>query len=120
MFKVVLLFILFSVFSFTNAIAQIKTKVYTSKLQPESVTYNGSPNPNECLESVEWGITIKTEKASSFFLMEYEEIEKLKEKIGDAEVLIEVVYYNEPHDVSNAVGRVVKITLKDEVLYRSY
>jgi hypothetical protein len=99
--------------------AQIKTKSYTSKFLPESVTYNGSPNPNECWESVAWGIRIKTEKGKPFFSISYQAFENLKEKIGDKEVQIEVVYYNEPSDDSGAVGYVKKIIFKGEVIYKN-
>jgi hypothetical protein len=53
----------------------------------------------------------------SFFLISYQASEKLKEKIGDAKVLVKVSYFDELFDSSGAVGTVIKISLKDEVLY---
>jgi hypothetical protein len=41
-----------------------------------------------------------------FFSMPQRETEKLKNKIADAEVIIEVLYFSEPEDGSNAVGYV--------------
>jgi hypothetical protein len=53
----------------------------------------------------------------SFFLISFESFEKLKEKIGDAKVLVKVSYFDKPFDSSGAVDTVLKISLKDEVLY---
>ncbi len=103
----------------TTSPAQGKVTIFSSKFLPESVTYNGSPNPNECWESVAWGVRIISGRASSFFTMDYKDVEKTKEKAGDSEVLIEVAFYDEPLDGSGAEGRVIKIVLKGEVIYES-
>ena len=99
--------------------AQSGTKVFKSKFLPTEVTYNGSPNPNECWESVASGINIKVGKTVSFFSMAYQEIERLKEIIGNAEVQIEVIYYNEPEDGSGAKGEVKIITLNDKLIFEN-
>jgi hypothetical protein len=114
----ILLFVFF-MFSLKSITAQINKKVYVTKFHPESVTYNGSPNPNECWESVAWGITIKIKKNNSFFLISYEAFEQLKEKIGESKVEIEVAFYDEPVDGSGAVGCVTKIVLDGKVLYEN-
>ncbi len=104
---------------YSNSKAQIITKVYSTKFQPETVGFNGSPDPNECWDSVAWGIKIKTENGYSFFNMGFNEIERLKPIIKNSKVQIEVNYYSEPLDGSGAVGSVLKITLKGEVIYHS-
>jgi len=43
--------------------------------------------------------------------------EKLKEKIGDAKVLVKVSCFDKPFDSSGAVDIVIKISLGNEVLY---
>lgn len=93
-----------------------KTGVYTTKFQPRHVTYNASDNPNECWEAVAWGIEIESK---GFFSLEYQAIEKLKVRIGDEEVQVEVIYYDEPIEGSYEVGLVTKITLKGEVIYKN-
>lgn len=102
---------------YTNVGAQENlVKVFTSKFVSQNVTYNASPNPNECWEAVEWGIKIKDGKHESFFTLNYQEIEKLKSKIGEEDVQIAVVYYDEASE-GGATGMVSKITLKGEVLF---
>mgnify|MGYP001589733842 CR=1 FL=1 len=92
---------------------EVKTKVHTTKFLPRHVTYNGSPNPNECWESVAWGIEIN----NALFTLGYSVIDKLKVLIGDNEVEVKVVYYEEPIEGSGEIGRVVKLTLKGEIIY---
>jgi hypothetical protein len=55
----------------------------------------------------------------SLFLISYKAFEKLKENIGDAKVQVKVSYFDEPFDNSGAVGTVLKISLKDEILYEN-
>ena len=99
--------------------AQKNSEVFTTKFVLGFVTYNGSPNPNECWEAVERGIKIKTEKTTYFFTVPNTDINKLKEKIGDSEVEITVNYFNEPLNDSEAMGCVSKITLKGEVIFEN-
>ena len=114
-----LLISVLSTFSSSSGLMGQHKEVYSAKFESHSVTYNGSPNPNECWESVANGIIIKTEKEIGFFTMPNNVMESLKKKIGDAEVLIEVIYYEEPLEESGALGGVQKITLKGEVLFKN-
>ena len=117
--KTLFILIVFILYSAVSAKSQEKTRVYTSKFIPESITYNGSPDPNECWESVDWGVKIKTKKTSIFVLMPYQDIEKLKTEIGDQEVKIKVDFFEEPESGSGAVGIVEEIILGDKVIYKS-
>jgi len=119
MTKAFVIFIILIVFPWKSSTAQVNTKIYLSEFHPEPVTYNGSPNPNECWESVAWGIKIKTTKGSAFFLIGYQAFEKLKEIIGDAKVEIEVMYFDEPDFGSGAVGCVSKIVSDGKVLFEN-
>jgi len=119
MTKSLIMFSFLMFFTWKSSTAQENTKIYLSEFHPESVTYNGSPNPNECWESVAWGIKIKTEKGSAFFLIGYQAFEELKEKIGDAKVEIEVMYLGEPDFGNGAVGFVTKIVSDGKVLYEN-
>ncbi len=116
--KALIFLLLFSFFGSVNLAAQKEMKIYSSKFIPQEITYNASPNPNECWEAVAWGIEIKVEKGTQFFSMSYRDIDSLKKIIGDAEVQIEVIYYSEMEEGSGAVGEVVKITLGDVVVYK--
>jgi len=109
---------IFFFFAWSNAIGQQKTEV-SSKFVPKTVTYNASPNPNECWEAVDWGINIDTKIVRGFFNLPNKAVKTLKEKIGDDEVLIEVIYYEEPVEGSRAIGSVSKITFKGEVIYEN-
>ena len=112
-----LLLFLTSSYSQGQSISE-KTYVCSTKLNPHSVTYNGSNNPNECWESVAWGIEIETEKVKGFFSLEYRVIEKLKPIIGDQEIEVEVSYYDELFESSGEIGNVVKIKLKGDIIYQ--
>ncbi|HET6991971.1 MAG TPA: hypothetical protein VFJ43_11635 [Bacteroidia bacterium] len=98
--------------------AQNGTKTFTTKFQSRSVTYNASRKNNECLEAVAWGIEIKTGKGSQFFLMPYRDIDTLKQKIGDAEVEVEVYCYDKPEQGSGAAGEVKQITMNGVAIYK--
>ena len=102
--------------SFLPALAQSRTKTFTTKFIPNHVTYNGSDNPNECWESVAWGILIEEGENVYFFSMSYRDVEASKEKIGDAEVIIEVGFYDEPYSDSGEDGWVKKITLNGVII----
>jgi hypothetical protein len=115
--KTFIISIIFIILVCKDTIAQKGTETYYTKFIPETVTYNGSDNPNECWESVDWGIRIKTDKCDSFFNMDYKNIERIKKQIGDAEVQIEVIYYDKTYDKSGAVGSILKITFANEVVY---
>jgi hypothetical protein len=103
-----------------SALGQEKTITYKTKFEPESVTYNGSPNPNECWEAVDHGIRIKTSEGEPFFTMPSQDVQRLKERIKDAEVVVEVFYYpvlERAQNGSGASGSVVKVTQGNEVLF---
>ena len=93
-----------------------KKGVCTTKFVPKVVTYNGCPDLKICCEAVERGIMIETPEVWGFFLSP---TEGLKEKIGDAEVVVEVVYYEEEDRIGSGEmeGAVIKITLDGEVLF---
>lgn len=116
MYKGILLFcsgLLFMV----NVNGQQKATLYNVPFTPHSVTYNGSPNPNECWESVDWGILVPNGKTKHFFTLPNGRLDELKKQIGDERVDIEVIYFDEPVYGSGANGNVVKIVWKEEVLY---
>jgi hypothetical protein len=117
MYKEFFLIVIIIIYIGTTSNAQTRTNVYSTKFIPESVTYNGSDDPNECWESVDYGIIIKVENSSLFFNMEYRDLEILKEKIGDTEVQVEVIYYDEPTSGSYSVGKVVKVSLNEEIIF---
>jgi hypothetical protein len=117
MTKAVIIIFNIALIIYTGSNAQEKSQVYSTKFIPETVTFNGSDNPNECWESVACGITIKTGKNNSFFELDFSHTEKLKKLIGEAKVQIEVIYYNEIEVKTGAVGRVSKITFQNGVIY---
>ncbi|HYG49526.1 MAG TPA: hypothetical protein VD905_01435 [Flavobacteriales bacterium] len=93
--------------------AQEKRATYATKFIPYHITYNGSDDPNECWESVAYGIVVNRE----YFSLPFNALEELKTKMGDAEITVEVVYYEEPYENSGEVGSVLKITLDKQVLW---
>lgn len=97
----------------------VTEKIYicSTKFNPHSVTYNGSDNPNECWESVAWGILIDTDKVKGFFSLGYQEIEKLKTIIGDNEIEVQVAYYDEWLESSGEIGHVKSIKMSGEIIY---
>lgn len=111
------LFFAFLLLTVSNTKAQTGCHAFTSTFIVHSVTYNGSDNPNECWESVAWGILIEDGKNTYFFSMPYQELMALKEKIGDAEVLVEVRFYQESDSDTGEDGGVKKITMNGEVLF---
>jgi len=116
--KHIISFFILSLFAFSNVDAQAKAETFTTKLISQEVTYNASPNPNECWEAVEWGIKIPNGKSSNFYRMNYKEFEKVKAKVGDNEVQIEVLLFQEVSE-GGAVGMVSKITFKGDVLFEN-
>ena len=112
-----LLFFAFLLLSVSNTKAQTGCHAFTSNFVVHSVTYNGSDDPNECWESVAWGILIEDGKNTYFFSMPYQELMALKEKIGDAEVIIDIRFYQEPDAQTGEDGGVKKITMNGEVLF---
>lgn len=118
MYKFISTLFLFSFFAATSLSAQKENKVFTTKFTPYVVTYNGSPNPHECWESVEWGIEIKVDKSSQFFVMDNKQMDSLKIIIGDSDVQIEVMFYDKPDRDTGALGEVVKISLNGTVIWK--
>jgi hypothetical protein len=114
---------IFAILLFTficfGASAQEKKEIFTTKFKPQTITYNGSPNPNECWESVAHGIEIWSGKAGGFFTMPRGKMDELKTIIDTNEVIIEVVYYEEPYDDSGEDGSVLKITMNGKVIYNA-
>jgi len=101
-----------------NAILAQQKTVFTTPFVPMLVTYNASPDPEECWEAVAYGVGIKTERGEHFFQMPRLVRDDLKTKIGDSDVEVEVQYFNEERDDSGAAGFVKKIMLKGEIIYQ--
>jgi hypothetical protein len=95
-----------------------KDTTFTTKFIPREITYNASPNPKQCWEAVEYGIEIKVNMNTQFFSIAFKDIENLKQKIGDAEVQIEVGYFTKPEDKTGALGSVKQITMNGVVIYK--
>ncbi|MBK9590626.1 MAG: hypothetical protein IPO32_03665 [Crocinitomicaceae bacterium] len=90
---------------------------FKTVFQPETITYNGSDNPNECWESVDQGVLINVAGHNRFFLLPAQGYELLKNKLANQEVLIEVIYFDEPTQDSHASGNVTKITFNGEIVF---
>ncbi len=90
---------------------------FKTVFQPQTITYNGSDNPNECWESVDHGIMININGYNQFFILPARVCEILKTKLADQEVLIEVIYFDEPTTGSHALGNVTKITFNGEIVF---
>src|SRR5688572_702357 len=100
--------------------SQKAAATYKTKFEPALVTYNASDNPNQCWEAVEHGIRIKADKGKLFFEMPHLRISGLKEKIKDAEVVVEVVFYSKEElqgRKGEARGFVRKIVMGEETIY---
>src|SRR5690349_5659870 len=109
-----LISLLFASLAWIDSVGQNKTMTFQTRFEPHTVTYNGSDKPGECVESVDSGVLIKTDEGETFFTMPSKEVMRLKEKIQDAEVLIEVMYYSvleRADGGSGARGNVTKVTL---------
>jgi hypothetical protein len=91
---------------------------FKTVFQPQTITYNGSDNPNECWESVEQGILIDINGYDHFFLLPASEYEILKTRLTNQEVLVEVIYFDEPTEDSHAYGNVIKISYNGEVVFK--
>lgn len=114
--QIILLFAVLLV-TFSKLMAQTGIKTYTTEFTPHSVTYNASDNPNECLESVAWGILIKDKKNTFFFSLPFSDLENLKTMIGNNEVIVEVIFYEERAHDSDEDGNVTKITLNGTIIF---
>jgi hypothetical protein len=117
MYHTIIAIYFFTFLLHSNLFAQEDKKTFHSPFTVHSVTYNGSDSPNECWESVEWGITIRELSYNLFFSMNNEDLENLRNKIKDHQVQIDVVYYDEPINGSGALGFVTKVTLDGEVIF---
>lgn len=109
--------LLFVIISF-NAFSQAKKRTFKTKFELAHVTYNGSDNPNECWESVAWGIYINDGGVKLFFGMPYKPLHELKDKVGDAEMEVEVIFHGEPYLDSGEDGDVMCIKLNGVVIYK--
>jgi len=116
MIKKLFLLFIFSGFLFSNLNAQSST-TFTTKFIPHSVTYNGSDKPSQCWESVAWGILIEDGERTYFFSLPSQDLESLKETIGDQEITVEVIFYEEYDAESGEDGNVVLITLNGVVVF---
>jgi hypothetical protein len=117
-----LISLLFASLAWIDSTGQSKAVKFKTRFEPHTVTYNSSDKPGECVESVDSGVLIKTGEGEAFFTMPAKEVERMKEKIQDAEVLVEVVYYSvleRADGGSGASGYVTKVTLNDEVIYKN-
>lgn len=94
-----------------------QTAQYKTVFNPETVTYNGSDNPNECWESVEQGILIEVDGITYFFTMYARGFESLCEQLKGQEVVVDVIHSEESDYGSGADGSVQKITLNGVVVY---
>ncbi|MBI3134025.1 MAG: hypothetical protein HYZ14_05050 [Bacteroidetes bacterium] len=90
---------------------------YQTLFIPQTVTYNGSPDPNECWESVDQGILVQVGEQQLFFLLPAGVFERLKNQLVNQQVLVEVVYFDERTDESGASGSVLKITHQGVVVF---
>src|SRR5688572_8726003 len=109
-------FALISLFILTIS-SYSQTAQYKTVFKPETITYNGSDNPNECMESVEQGILIVVDGTTYFFAMHPGGFESLCEQLKGQEVVVDVIYYEESDYGSGADGAVQKITWNGVVVY---
>lgn len=92
--------------------------ILQSTLLPHSVTYNGSDDPNECWESVDWGVLLPHKKRKGFFLMGDRDLERLRQKVSSEEILeFEVTCFAESLTGSGAIGAVLRVRRGNEVLF---
>lgn len=110
----------FFAITFAHVNAQEEVTVCTTKFVPQTYTYNSSPDPNECWESVSHGIIIKTDKVRGFFSIPYLKLEELKKVIGTNEVVVEVIYFDEYDRESGESGNVLKITMNGKLIFDAY
>jgi hypothetical protein len=103
------------VFSPSDLLSQKVT--YTTPCVPHSVTYNGSDNPNECWESVDFGLLIEADGTKYFFSLSYDIYAKMKKELKDQEITVEVIFYEEPWYDSGSAGNVTKITHNGTVVF---
>ena len=110
--------LLFTCLIYSNTKSQEKN-VCKTKFNPRSIAYNASPDPNECWESVAYGIQIKTKQVNGFFTLPVALLETLKQKIQESEITIVVSYYEEPIEGSGEVGVVDRIWLNESLIYQN-
>lgn len=98
--------------------AQSDSVTIRSTLHAHSVTYNGSEDPNECMESVAWGVILPCKNSQAFFLLDYQVLQELKQKISAEEIVqFEVAYFSERLRESHAIGAVLRVRRGNEVLF---
>lgn len=85
----------------------------------ESVTYNGSDNPNECMESVDTGIRVPAKKGTLFLLIPSPEFEMLKDKYEGKTVTIIYGLFSQSMKQSGAAGWVEKIIFEGEIIFQA-
>lgn len=103
----------------TTLSAQKASKVYTTKFVMNENYYYVSGGPNQCIAAISYGIEIKTDtQIIGFFRMDYREMEKLKEKIGDADVQIEVSVFGKDLEGNGTLGEVLKISMNGVVIWK--
>lgn len=100
-----------------NLNVRAQTAEFKTIFHPQTITYNGSDNPSECWESVDQGVLINIGVSKRFFLLPAKQFESLKVKLTNQEVLIEVIYFDEPTKDSFAYGNVIKITWNGEIVF---
>ncbi|MBK9191389.1 MAG: hypothetical protein IPM77_07670 [Crocinitomicaceae bacterium] len=62
-------------------ICKSQTAQYKVIYTPQHITYNGSDNPNECWESVEWGLEVVHQDSILFFNLPFSVYKELEEKL---------------------------------------
>jgi len=94
-----------------------QTVLFKTKFVPHEVTYNGSPNPNECWESVDSGILVESSGSTFFLLLPASDFERLRQMLTTEEIVVEAILDEESSSDSGARGGVVKITLNGVVIF---
>jgi hypothetical protein len=109
--------ILFTALFLSISSDQERGQIFIGTIKPHAVTYNASPNPNQCWEAVQDGIEIRSGTRELFFSMPSKDAERVSKIVRAGEVAIEVVLYDKPAEGSYALGFVKKITKNGEVLF---
>ncbi|MBK8926212.1 MAG: hypothetical protein IPM74_09935 [Crocinitomicaceae bacterium] len=113
-------FILFTLIILNQSvISQQELITIETLFRSESITYNGSDNPNECMEAVDTGIRIPAKKGTLFLLIPAREFEILKNKYEGKTVTITYGLFSESIGQSGAAGWVESITFEGEIIFQA-
>ncbi len=70
------------------------------------------------MESVAWGVILPCKNSQAFFLLDYQVLQELKQKISAEEIVqFEVAYFSERLRESHAIGAVLRVRRGNEVLF---